>query len=248
MSMNINVQENWTMEPELAELPPRRVVLSEYPDLNRPNPVVIYGAGGVLGIGGIVLLILGLTGSNVLYDVLGILIALVGAGIVGFLGPYLIRRHLLRGEHLVKNGVPVMARLLSAENMSGDYRFGRSVTYQVALPNGEMMHRQVNADDRLLPRKIPANATALLDIESNEVELYCALPYRVQPNPALVAARTAAREGSIDGAVPATPVATNPGKMETINVVEVPQGGKREKPPEPEAPKPTQSSTGLPWE
>ena len=248
MSMNINVQENWTIEPELSEIPPRRIVLSEYPDLNRPNPLVIYGTGGVLGVGGFVLLIVGLTGSNVLFTILGIVIALIGAGVVGFLGPYLIRRHLSRGEHLVKNGVPVMARLLAADNMSGDYSSGRSVTYQVALPNGEMMHRQVNADDRLLPRKIPANATALLDMESNDVELYCALPYRVQPNPALMAAKTAAREGSLDGMLPSTGVA-NPGKMETINVLDVPQGGKREKPQEQEAPKPTQTTSGgLPWE
>ncbi|MDX1933632.1 MAG: hypothetical protein SFU56_13630 [Capsulimonadales bacterium] len=249
MSMEVNVQENWTVEPELTELPPRRIVRSEFPDLNRPNPMLMYGAGGALAVGGVVLLIAGLNVGTVLYTILGILITLGGAGIIGFLGPYLTQRYLARGEHLVKNGAPVMARILSAENMSGDYRFGRSVTYQVSLPNGDMVHKHVNADDRLLPRKIPANATALLDVESNDVELYCALPYRVPVNPAM-AARTPAADGSAVGGVGQTPTAaTGSGRMGTIDVAEVPVGPKREKQAEPEPTKPAQSGdAGLPWE
>jgi hypothetical protein len=242
--MNINVQENWTIEPELTEMPPRRVVASEYPDLNRPNPMIMYGAGGVLIIGGIILLVFGLTSSNTLNSLLGILVTIAGVAIVVLLGPFLTRRHLSRGEHLVKNGVPVMARLLSAENMSGDYRFGRSVTYQVALPNGEIMHRHVNADDRLLPRKIPANVTALMDVESSDVELYCALPFHVAPNPAVLAARAAAAEAPVGGVAQ-----TVAGQMGTIAVVEVPTGTRQKTQPEQEQAKPQPSgNAGLPWE
>ena len=54
-----------------------------------------------------------------------------------------------------------MARLLSADNLSGD-TFARSVKYQVSLPGGELDHREVNIDDRVLPKRIPSNTTAVM--------------------------------------------------------------------------------------
>ena len=248
MSMSVNVQENWTIEPELMEMPPRRVVLSEFPDLNRPNPMLIYGAGGGVIVLGLVLLIVGLNTNQAGYTVFGVLLTLVGTGVIGFVGPFLTRRHMERSEHLAKNGVPVMARILSAENMSGDYRFGRSVTYQVSLPSGDMIHKHANADDRLLPSKIPANVTALMDVNSGDVELYCCLPYRIPGRPGEVGAR------STDTAVNTSPTTTpvfNPGKMGTIDMDGVEQPTKRDKPEEVpvEATKPAQSgNAGLPWE
>ena len=60
MANEVNVQENWTMEPELTDTPPRRIVPSEYPDLNRPNAMLLVAGAGALVMGGIILLILGL--------------------------------------------------------------------------------------------------------------------------------------------------------------------------------------------
>jgi hypothetical protein len=83
-----------------------------------------------------------------------------------------------RAEHLVSYGVPVIARILSADNLTGDSTYARLVKYQVVMPGGEMAHRTVNADERLLPSRVPADATALMDVSTSEVELYCALPVK----------------------------------------------------------------------
>lgn len=129
----------------------------------------------------------------------------------------------MRSEHLVTNGAPVMARLLSADNLNGD-TYARSVKYQVSLPGGELGHREVNVDDRVLPKRIPSNVTALMDMSSGDVELYVALPFRAVAKavPASVAAAQA-QQAAAQQAVPQ--------EMGTIAVSNAPEI-KREKPKE----------------
>jgi len=262
MANEVNVQENWTMEPELVDMPPRRIVPSEYPDLNRPNAMLLVAGAGALVMGGIILLILGLKGKQSLLDLAGILVAVAGCGVF-YYGPTLVRRHLARAEHLVTNGVPVMARILSADNMSGDNRYGRHVKYQIALPSGELVHKEVNADDRALPKRIPANVTALMDVSSQDVELYCALPFRVISKSAPPTAAGASRPATqtslpADLSVEPTPAATaTPGRMGTIGMGTVGTApssaesqpaapAKKEQKDEEEQPAAPKSS--LPWE
>jgi hypothetical protein len=84
-----------------------------------------------------------------------------------------------RCQNLVENGVPTPARILAADNMGGEGDFKRLVRYQVQMPSGPMVHREVQCDDRALPRRIPSSVTALWDASSDDVELYCALPFKV---------------------------------------------------------------------
>jgi hypothetical protein len=181
------VNDPWAPEPELRESPPRRFVSTgiDYPDLNQPSKLIYLGIGAALLIGGLALLFFGLSQGRVLHSILGIVLALGGAVMVG-LYPTKIRSHAARAENLVKFGVPVIARVLHAENMTGDSTYSRTVKYQVVLPGGDLMHRTVNVDERLLPARLPADATALLDLNTSEVELYCALPLRAIPKGAPV--------------------------------------------------------------
>ena len=273
MATDVNVQETWTMEPELAETPPRRIAPSGYPDLNKPNAILINGVGAVLMLSGIVLLALGLMRGAAAFTFFGIFLALVGMIIVVLLVPSLVRRHLARVEHLTVNGVPVMVRVLSADNMSGDNNYGRMVKYQVTMPTGELTYRTSHADDRLLPRKIPGNVTALLDINTGDVELYCALPFRAIPKPtgAVSSPSSFTLPGGVVNSAPATPAAPQT-EMGTITIgslpprpvrppVEMPPVAAAPQPPSRPEPKPEptqqkqeqkqeQSSApaGLPWE
>jgi hypothetical protein len=271
MATEVNVQENWVMEPELAETPPRRIVPSDYPDLNRPNAMMLTAGAGALVMGGIILLILGLNGKRPLLDVAGILVALAGCGVFYYV-PNVVRKHAARAEHLVTNGVPVMARILSADNMSGDNRNARHVKYQVMLPGGDLVHREIKADDRSLPKRIPANVTALMDLSNREVELYCALPFRVISKSApLRAARsvsggtetpiaTPVSPGSMPNTAPATVSANaQTGRMGTIGMDTIgstpPPAESQPKAPEKPAKKDEEEqqpapkpSAGLPWE
>ena len=171
------VQESWTPEPELRDSPPRRIGPSEYPDLNQVNVMLTTIIGGVLVAVGLVLLIVGLSKSKVLLDLGGIVLALGGTALL-VIFPQKQKAHLARAEHLVANGIPVAARVLSSDNLTGDSTYGRAVKYQVTLPGGEMAHRSVNADERALPKRVPGDTTALIDVATGDVELYCALPFR----------------------------------------------------------------------
>jgi hypothetical protein len=240
-------------------------VPSNYPDLNRPNAMLLTAGAGALVMGGIILLILGLNGKRPLLDVAGILVAAAGCGVFYYV-PNLVRKHNARAEHLVTNGVPVMARILSADNMSGDNRSRRHVKYQVMLPGGELVHREVNADDRSLPKRIPANVTALMDLASRDVELYCALPFRVIPKSSPPTAARPTRPLTETPYAPAPspeaqPAVTAPnplaGRMGTIGMDPVgaapPPAESQPKAPakkdeEEEAPPAPKPSAGLPWE
>ena len=182
------VQESWEPEPELRDKPPRRITPADYPDLNQTNLTLFYAIGGVLLLVGLVLFFMGLTGKGIGFTLGGVVLALGGtAAFVVF--PQKQRAHLARAENLVTNGIPVVARVLSSENLTGDSTYGRAVKYQVTLPGGEMAHRTTNADERALPKRVPGDTTALIDVASGDVELYCALPFRAVPkNP--VAATT----------------------------------------------------------
>lgn len=216
MAMNINVDDAWVPELELMDAAPRRIIAFEdYPDRNRPNVLLLTGVAGVLLAVGFALFGLAITkrGGSI---PLSIPLLLAGiAGLVYF--PMKLRQHLARAEHLVTNGAPVMARLLSADNLNGD-TYARSVKYQVSLPGGELAHRDVNVDDRVLPKRIPSSATALMDFSSGDVELYIALPFRA-------VAKSAPR----DLVAPVVAPVATPQEMGTIRMANAPEI-KREKP------------------
>lgn len=218
MAMNVNVDDAWVPEPELMDAAPRRIIAFEdYPDRNRPNVVLLTGVAGVLLAVGFALFGLAITkrGGSI---PLSIPLLLAGiAGLVYF--PMKLRQHLARAEHLVTNGAPVMARLLSADNLNGD-TYARSVKYQISLPGGELAHRDVNVDDRVLPKRIPSNTTALMDFSSGDVELYIALPFRAVARKVPVASPMMQ---------PNVPQAAQPQEMGTIHVANAPEI-KREKP------------------
>ena len=272
MSTPNSVIESWVPEPELRDMPPRRVAPSDFPDLNKPNGTLFMGAGGASLALGFVLLFMGLAaGKGALFIILGIVLALAGAGLIAYF-PTRLNSHKARAEHLVTNGVPVMARILSSENLTGDSQFGRSVKYQIALPGGEMVHRDVNADERILPKRVPGDVTALMDMNTGDCELYCVLPFRAVPKGEPVS-RPATTVHRSDPAptTPVVPVAAataeappaptgvmgNMGSME--NVVRPVRPVKEPEPepvsiePEPAAPKsdtpkPQTGASGLPWE
>lgn len=204
MTMPNNVVDaGWTPEPELRENPPRRIVAYEdFPDLNKPNLTVVLAVCGAVLVLGFVLLIVGLSKGAAGLSVLGVVLALAGVG-MGIFFQQRVRAHVARAEHLVENGVPVIARILSADNMTGSSTYGRFVKYQVVTPGGDMVHRQVNVDDRALPRRIPADATALLDMNSGDVELYCALPFRAISKTAIASSYTPSTPATSGGTVPA---------------------------------------------
>lgn len=242
MPTDVNVDEPWVIEPELGDRPPRRLATTDYPDLNQPNALLFYAIGGAMAFIGVALLIVAFSKSNGGLIAVALLLTIGGAASMIF-APMKAQKHRARVQHLAENGIPIMARILSADNMTGDSTFGRSVRYQVPLPSGEMVHRQVNVDERALPKRIPANVTALIDMESNDVELYCALPLRAvsknapvyaTPTPATVstamgspavsapATATASTGGDAFANLPtATPAPTNNGQMGALGVAPV---------------------------
>lgn len=200
--MSTPIEEPWSPEPELRDFPPRRLKPSEYPDLNVPNVKIYTIAGIALLVVGLVLLVLGLARGQVALDLVGI-VALVAGGGAMVLAPRKAVQVTERAERLVGTGQPVMARILSADNLTGDSVHGRSVKYQVTLPGGEIVHRDVNVDERALPKRLPANVTALMDMRTSDVELYCALPFRAIPkNPVPQPAAQPAQQQVQPGAGP----------------------------------------------
>ncbi len=226
MSMNVNIDETWVPEPELLEVAPRRIVaFSDYPDRNRPNVLAFSGIAGVFLVAGVFLYLRSIThqsGGNIPLSIPLILLGFFG--LVYF--PYRLRQHLSRAQHLITNGSPVMARILSADNLNGD-TYARNVKYQISLPGGDLGHREVYVDDRVLPKRIPANTTALMDMKTGDVEIYVALPYRAIPKATPLKAALLSDP---------KPVVNVPQEMGTIAVSNAPEI-KREKPKD-ETPQP----------
>jgi hypothetical protein len=273
-----NLENSWSPEPELQENPPRRIEpVSDYPDLNKPNVVVYSAVGGALAVLGLIVSVLGMSGKGILFTLLGIL--LIGAGVVLLvLVPQKAKAHEERARNLVMNGRVFGANVLTSQNMTGDSTYGRSVRYQVVMPGGEMVHRDVNADERRLPKRIPGTATVLMDPATGDAELYCALPFRAvarpgtAPAPSQVASPVAApvptpapTADPLAGLPIATPQPSSSGSMGTIgNIGSAPprerqtQSQTQERSaPKPEAPKtpepapnpaPPASDDKLPWE
>jgi hypothetical protein len=177
------MDQGWTPEPELREPAPRRVEpVFDCPDLNRPNVVVFSFIGGACALAGLILFIAGLTHHRVLFDIQGLVLVGLATGLLVFM-PAKVKSLEERARNLIQNGLPVMANVMTSDNMTGDSKYGRSVKYQVVMPGGELINRMVNADERRLPIKIPGKATALIDMTSHDVELYCALPFRAAVRP-----------------------------------------------------------------
>jgi len=176
----------WSPERELLEAAPRRYASSPWPDYNQPNAPVYVGAGALVAVVGLIIFFVavcnglpkfGLAKFKAPCIIGGGLMALVGAGIVSTF-PVRRTQHLNRAANLIENGAPVMARIVNVQNLTGDSEFGRLVTYMVTMPGAnEETRREIKADDRALPKRIPGPATALIDFKSNEIELYCVLPY-----------------------------------------------------------------------
>jgi hypothetical protein len=225
MGPNIAIEETWAPEPELMDRPPRRTVAADYPDLNGINMPVFLGLGGVFTVVGVVLFILGLARHAGGMVGGGIVLALLGIATV-IVFPARQRQHIERSERLVEQGMPVAARLISADPLNGSPT-ARVLRYQVPGKDGELVHKQVNADDAVLPKRIPTNVTALIDLASGDVELYMALPFRA-------AART-----SVGTTAPVEiPIAAKPEDMGTIPATIPVPTTRIEKPKEePEQPK-----------
>ena len=202
-----NLSDSWTPEPELQENPPRRIEpVHEYPDLNKPNVVVYSAVGGALAVLGLIVSIMGMGKHNPLFILLGVV--LIGIGVVLFvLVPQKAKAHEERARNLVMNGRAFGANVLTSQNMTGDSTYGRSVRYQVVKPDGEMVHRDVNADERRLPKSIPGKATVLIDPATGDAELYCALPFRAMTRPGTVV--TPATPPAM-ATPPVTPTAADP--------------------------------------
>ena len=181
MSPNVSVEENWAPEPELMDMPPRRIQVTSEPDLNLPLVPFWVALGAGLIVLGIVLL--ATSHGRPLFTVPGILIFLTGVG-CAILGPVQASRHKQRCEYLVTNGVPKMVRVITSDNLAGSV-YKRNVRYQYIDLNGDIQHRDVNIDDRLLPKRIPANMTAVMDVNTGDIELYLALPFRAVQKTAL---------------------------------------------------------------
>ena len=179
MGPNIAIEENWTPEPELFDRPPRRVVASDYPDLNGVNLPLFLGIGAVLLLAGVGLFVNGLAKHAMGMTVSGLMLTGLGiADVVIF--PIRQRQHVERSEHLVTHGVPVVARLISAEPLNGSAT-ARALKYQITGKDGDLVHREVNADDSVLPKRVPCQVTALMDMNSGDAELYLVLPFRAVP-------------------------------------------------------------------
>lgn len=206
MSMQANIQESWSPEPELRDAPPRRLVNSSYDDYNRPNVMVGYAGGGGVLSAGIFLFFLGTTSWGIL-SVLSGIVLVIGGGAIIFLWQSKAGAHLSRAENLVTHGIPLPARVVASSNLTGDSVNGRALKYQITLPSGEMTHKDVNADERSLPPMIPATVTALFDPRTSDIELYCALPYRAVPR-AVAAAATPDPLAALPGGTIATPIGT----------------------------------------
>jgi len=171
----------WSPELELREAAPRRYASSPWPDYNQPNAPVFIGAGALCLVVGLVLFFVSVSSHWAKFKTPSVLggavIAIVGAGVISTF-PVRRKQHMDRAANLVENGAPVMARIVNVQNLTGDSEFGRLVTYMVTMPGAnEETRREIKADDRALPKRIPGPATALIDFKSNEIELYCVLPY-----------------------------------------------------------------------
>lgn len=171
---------SWSPERELTEAAPRRYAPSPLPDYNQPNAPVLLGLGGLLLVVGMVLFFVAFSNADnkrdVLYIIGGAIMSIGGAAMIAYY-PARKRQHEERAATLVENGAPIMARIVNVQNMT-DSPYERMVTYMVNMPGAnEETRREVKADDRALPKRIPGPATALIDFKSNEIELYCALPF-----------------------------------------------------------------------
>jgi len=193
MAMNSapSVDEGWSPEPELLEPTPRHFEpVFEYPDHNKPKVLLFCVIGGVIATVGFVLFGMGMGKHHTLMQIQGVLLAIVGAALL-VVFPRKGRNYELRARNMIENGRPMMANLLTSENLTGDSTYGRSIKYQVVMPGGELVHKTVNADERRLPKRIPGKATVLVDVQAHDVELYCVLPYRAILTGASAAAASA---------------------------------------------------------
>lgn len=176
--MSTSIDDAWAPEPELREPPPRRSRPSEYPDLNAPNVTLFRVGGGLLLLAGVSLLVLGGSQNRDLFTIGGVVAVLLSV-LALILPARKAAQARARAERLVQDGQPVMARIVNATNLTGDSVHGRTVSYMITLPGGDSIRRDVNADERALPKRIPGNVTALIDPNNTrDVELYCALPLR----------------------------------------------------------------------
>lgn len=245
MSAPAAVEEAWSIEPELRVPAPRRLEPSPYPDLNTPNVQIYTVVGGVALALGLVLIVLGFAGSGIVWAILGLLL-MAGGGVALYMPKQKAQRMRERSERLVRTGLPVMARVVTADNLTGNSAYARAVSYMVTLPGGDLVRRETNADDRALPKRIPGNVTALVDMETSEVELYCALPFRAALPAEMAAAAAQSRDNQAD--LPLGPgVAAAP--------TAVPAGGpagsaapQPQTPPQEQQQKTSSGYQGLPWE
>ena len=243
--MSTPTEDAWSPEPELRVPAPRRLQPSDFPDLNAPN-AAIYRLAGVTGLAlGVVLIFLGIS-QGPIFLILGVALLIAGAAAM-ILPPRKADQTRARAERLVREGQPIMARIVNSTNLTGDSAYGRTVSYMVTLPGGDLVRREVSADERALPKRIPANVTALMDFRTHEVELYCALPYRAVLTEAAAAAAAATADPlaamTAGGGAPVAPAPGQPGAAG-----QPPQTLPQQPPLPPQQQTTSTGYQGLPWE
>jgi hypothetical protein len=245
MSAPAAVEEAWSPEPELRVPAPRRLEPSPFPDLNTPNVQIYTVVGGIALALGLILIVLGFTGLGIVWAVLGLLL-MVGGGVALYLPKQKAQQRRARSERLVRAGLPVMARIVTADNLTGNSAYARAVSYMVTMPGGDLVRRETNADDRALPKRIPGNVTALVDMETSDVELYCALPLRAALPAEMAAAAAQSRENQPD--LPLGSAAAAPATAVPAGGPAGPAAPQPQTPPQEQQQKTSPGYQGLPWE
>lgn len=181
--MSVSTEEAWNVEPELKDRPPRRVAAADRVDYNKPSTQVLTMASGAVIILGLGLFAAGLVMKQTALILTGVVVALAGiAGIVVFPGKG--KAYETKVNRLVEVGIPVPARLLAAENRGTEGGNQRFVKFQYQIPGqDEPRHGDTFVDYHALPKTIPSTVTALVDPETNECELYIALPVKAIAKP-----------------------------------------------------------------
>lgn len=205
--MSVSTEEAWIVEPELKDRPPRRIAAADRIDYNKPSTQILTISSGAVIVTGLALFAAGLVMKQTALVVAGVVVALGGiAGIVVFPGKG--KAYETKVNRLVEVGIPVPARLLAAENRGTEGGNQRFVKFQYQVPGqDEPRHGDTLVDYNALPKTIPSTVTALVDPETNECELYIALPVKAIAKPL---DRTA--QAAVDAAA-AKPVSTEMGAM-----------------------------------
>jgi hypothetical protein len=149
-----------------------------------------------------------MSGRGILFTLLGV--ALIGVGVV-LLVLILKKQRRMRSAPVIWSSMGGFSEQ-RADIAEYDRRFHlRSLG---PLPGGDARRRdgapRCNADERRLPKRIPGKATILLDPETGDAELYCALPFRAMMRPGTAPTPAPAPTPAYQPPVAPTPTPADP--------------------------------------